>query len=172
MTGASQTDGITNAITVALATPDETDRLARALAPLAAPGLVICLWGDVGAGKTAFARHLIQHLQTPHGPPEDVPSPTFTLVQTYPAGPLDILHADLYRLNGPADALELGLAEAFDTALCLIEWPDRLGALVPELALHMNFSVAPGDTRCCGISSGDDALMARIRILCGTTADA
>ncbi len=109
-----------------------THHLADSLAAAAAPGQVILLEGPVGAGKTALARRIIQTLLTAHDTFEDVPSPTFTIVQTYEAGPLEIWHADLYRLTATSELEELGLDAAFDDAFCLVEWPDRLGQLVPE----------------------------------------
>lgn len=71
--------------------------------------------------------------------PEDVPSPTFTLVQTYEADEVEIWHADLYRLSDPGEVLELGLDAAFESAICLIEWPDRLGDAAPEDTLKLTF---------------------------------
>jgi len=73
------------------------------------------------------------------GRSEDVPSPTFTLVQTYQTPQEEIWHCDLYRLTHPDEALELGLDDAFETAICLIEWPDRLGDTAPGDALHLSF---------------------------------
>ncbi|GAB1378002.1 tRNA (adenosine(37)-N6)-threonylcarbamoyltransferase complex ATPase subunit type 1 TsaE [Pararhodobacter aggregans] len=121
---------------VTLPDPDATEALARRFAPRLGAGDVLLLEGQIGAGKTAFARALIQAL----GMAEDVPSPTFTLVQTYDAG-VEIWHADLYRLSHPDEAVELGLTEAFETALCLVEWPEKLGADRPEQALTLRFSV-------------------------------
>lgn len=117
--------------------PDATETLARRLAPHLRAGDVLLLEGPIGAGKTHFARALIHAL----GVAEDVPSPTFTLIQTYEAPDFDIWHADLYRLTHPDEAVELGLHEAFETALCLVEWPDRLGSDAPEQALTLHFSV-------------------------------
>jgi tRNA threonylcarbamoyladenosine biosynthesis protein TsaE len=120
-----------------------TRRFAAALAPLLRRGDTLLLEGPVGAGKTAFARALIGALQAAAGiPPEEVPSPSFTLVQTYAAGPLEIWHADLYRLSGPDECEELGLTEAFETAIVLVEWPDRLGARAPAGALTVTLSPA------------------------------
>jgi tRNA threonylcarbamoyladenosine biosynthesis protein TsaE len=117
---------------------DEADTvlLAQQIAPLLSAGDTLLLEGEIGAGKSTFARALIRARL---GRMEDVPSPTFTLVQTYedPAG--DIWHCDLYRLTHPDEALELGLAEAFETAICLIEWPDRLGNEAPQDALKLAF---------------------------------
>ncbi|SFL77724.1 tRNA threonylcarbamoyladenosine biosynthesis protein TsaE [Shimia aestuarii] len=105
------------------------------------PGDVLLLQGDIGAGKTHFARALIQSLLSE---PEDVPSPTFTLVQTYETPGSEIWHADLYRLTSPDEVVELGLTDAFEDAICLVEWPDRLAELAPQSALRLDFSL--GDT--------------------------
>ncbi|WP_102223907.1 tRNA (adenosine(37)-N6)-threonylcarbamoyltransferase complex ATPase subunit type 1 TsaE [Acidimangrovimonas sediminis] len=123
---------------LALPSPEATAALARRLAPALKPGDVLLLEGPIGAGKTHFARALIQALLAE---PEDVPSPTFTLVQTYEtADGAEIWHADLYRLTDPSEVMELGLDAAFDSAICLVEWPDRLGEEAPEDALHLTFS--------------------------------
>lgn len=119
-------------ISITLSSQDETARLARALAPYLTGGDVILLEGAIGAGKSFFARALILSLLDT---PEDIPSPTFTLVQTYDAPEFEIWHCDLYRLTAPYEAQELGLEDAFEDALCLIEWPDRLGDLAPQDAL-------------------------------------
>ncbi len=121
--------------------PDEaaTAALAGRLAAQAQRGDVYALFGDLGAGKTSFARAFINALP---GGPEDVPSPTFTLVQTYRRGALEIWHVDLYRLGGPEESLELGMEEGYDQAAMLIEWPERLGALLPETRLDLAFAYA------------------------------
>ncbi len=123
--------------------PEQTTRLAEALAPELAAGDVVLLSGHVGAGKSHFARALIRWRMRRVGALEDVPSPTFTLVQTYPLPDGDIWHADLYRLSDPDEVEELGLAGAFEDAICLVEWPDRLPD-PPAEALHLDFS--DGDT--------------------------
>ncbi|WP_375174034.1 tRNA (adenosine(37)-N6)-threonylcarbamoyltransferase complex ATPase subunit type 1 TsaE [Pseudooceanicola sp.] len=117
--------------------PDSTGELARRIGAGLTPGSTLLLEGPVGAGKTHFARALIQSLLLT---PEDVPSPTFTLVQTYDGRDGEIWHADLYRLTSPDEVIELGLEEAFDTAICLVEWPDRLGPLAPPGALTLRFA--------------------------------
>lgn len=78
---------------------------------------------------------------------EDVPSPTFTLVQTYDTPTLTIWHADLYRLTHTDELYELGLDAAFDTDVCLIEWPDLLADLTPKDALHVSLTVTGDQTR-------------------------
>lgn len=119
-----------------------TIRLGTAMAPLLRAGDTLLLQGPIGAGKSTFARALIRaRLQRV----EDVPSPTFTLVQTYEAADVDIWHCDLYRLTHPDEVLELGLDQAFTTAICLIEWPDKLGADTPRDALTLDFAARAGD---------------------------
>lgn len=126
----------------AAATADFAARLGQVLRA----GDVIGLRGPVGAGKSHLSRALIQSRQRAAGhPPEDVPSPTFTLVQTYVAGDLEVWHCDLYRLTDPSEVLELGLESAFETAACLIEWPDRLGADWPG-ARALDCTLAQGPT--------------------------
>lgn len=124
--------------------PDEaaTLRFASAMAALLHPGDTILLQGPIGAGKSAFARGVIRARL---GRMEDVPSPTFTLVQTYEAPDGDIWHCDLYRLTNPDEVLELGLQDAFQTAICLIEWPDRLGRDAPQDALTLTFAARADD---------------------------
>lgn len=129
-------------LTLTSNSPDETAQLAAALAKNLQPGDVVLLNGDVGAGKTHFARALIQSLLDV---PEDVPSPTFTLVQSYQTASAMIWHADLYRLTSTHEIEELGLTEAFHDAICLVEWPDRLGELTPTDALGVSLSPGKSD---------------------------
>jgi tRNA threonylcarbamoyladenosine biosynthesis protein TsaE len=121
-----------------------TERLAHRLAAALQPGDVVALTGPLGAGKTALARCVVLALAARAGVVVDeVPSPTFTLVQTYALSEaVTVWHVDLYRLDDPEDVWELGLEEALGTAILLIEWPERLGTLVPRdrLAVHL----APG----------------------------
>lgn len=121
--------------------------LAVRLAGEARPGDVIALSGPLGVGKTAFARAFIRALALRHGvkPPDEVPSPTFTLVQTYGLGAVSVWHFDLYRLARPEDVAELGLDEALAEGVSLIEWPERLGAQLPRDRLDIALSYAgPG----------------------------
>lgn len=115
---------------------DEATNLAGAALGLALrPGDAVMLEGDLGAGKSAFARAAINALLASDGRAEDIPSPTFTLVQTYETRRGEIWHVDLYRLTSPDEAEELGLGAAFETAITLVEWPDRLGGVLPERRL-------------------------------------
>ena len=120
--------------TVFLEDESATLRLGARLATLLRPGDVAALTGDLGAGKTTLARGLIRALCGV----DDVPSPTYTLVQTYDAPGCELWHCDMYRLEKPEDGYELGLIDAFEEALCLIEWPDKLGDLIPEDALSID----------------------------------
>ncbi len=138
-----------------------TARLGRWLAPRLTAGDCLLLEGPIGAGKSHLARALIRARL---GREEDVPSPTFTLVQSYEAGDVEIWHADLYRLTHPDEAVELGLEAAFQTAICLVEWPDRLGTLAPSDALRLRLS-AEGEGRRATLSATDDrhgALLAEL----------
>jgi tRNA threonylcarbamoyladenosine biosynthesis protein TsaE len=124
-----------------LALPDEaaTAAFGRRLAERLRPGDALCLSGGLGAGKTTLARAVIRALTVPD---EEVPSPTFTLVQTYDGRDFPVAHLDLYRLASAAEAFELGLDEALDTGAAIIEWPERLGEHLPgdrldiELTIH------------------------------------
>jgi tRNA threonylcarbamoyladenosine biosynthesis protein TsaE len=130
-------------LTVTLADLDATARLAAAIAPLLRAGDVVALEGDLGTGKTSFARALIRTLTSPD---EEVPSPTFTLVQTYETANFDIWHFDLYRLEKPDDALELGIEDALAEGVTLIEWPERLGPWLPRDRLAVSFAFGTGET--------------------------
>ena len=116
---------------------EETVDLALNLARNLRAGDVVLLNGALGSGKTFFARALIQSRLFEIGAWEDVPSPSSTLVQEYHLGTDALWHVDLYRLSGPDDIYELGLIDAFETAICLIEWPDRLGHLTPKNAITL-----------------------------------
>lgn len=102
---------------------EATTRLGAAIAPRLAQGEAVLLYGPLGMGKSTLARGLIRALT---GPDEDVPSPTFTLVQFYDSDP-PVAHFDLYRLIRPEEAAEIGLDEALDIGCAVIEWPERLG---------------------------------------------
>ncbi|MCP5039214.1 MAG: tRNA (adenosine(37)-N6)-threonylcarbamoyltransferase complex ATPase subunit type 1 TsaE [Rhodobacteraceae bacterium] len=145
--------------------PDDTASFAAALAPLLCPGDTILLEGPIGAGKSHFARAVIQTRLANSGKIEDVPSPTFTLVQTYDDVVTEIWHADLYRLTGIGDVDELGLWDAFGTAICLVEWPDRLGSLAPSKALTIKLEQSGAEgVRIAHFSSPDPAWQKRLNL--------
>lgn len=135
-------------LAIILPNEDATVGLARSITQLANPGVCILLDGPVGAGKTYLARAVLHQLMREAGFIEDVPSPTFTLVQTYTIGELEAWHADLYRLTSPDELLELGLDAAFETAFCMIEWPDRMGELAPSSALRITFTPDAASETC------------------------
>lgn len=113
--------------------------VAAKLAPLLKTGDVLTLTGGLGAGKTALSRTLIRALSSEE---TEVPSPTFTLIQTYDLPQFSLSHFDLYRLpEKEMDVLELGWDDARHEGVCLVEWPDRLGALMPKdrLDIHIDF---------------------------------
>jgi len=132
-----------------------TEALAASVARLARAGDVILLEGELGAGKTAFARAFLR--SATGNPALEVPSPTFTLVQRYdtPAGPVQ--HFDLWRLPGPDSLTELGWEEARDD-IVLVEWPDRLGSLRPADALTVVLLATGPDSRRATLSGWPDRL--------------
>jgi tRNA threonylcarbamoyladenosine biosynthesis protein TsaE len=135
--------------------PDEaaTAGLAARIAKLARPGDVIALKGELGAGKTSFARAFIRA----RGGEEAVPSPTFTLVQVYELVGGTIWHIDGYRLRDPEEAWELDIEDAFNEGISLIEWPEKLGALVPARRLEITLSTGPTlGARRASIDPGSD----------------
>lgn len=147
--------------TFEMPTPEATADFATALATRLHPGDVLLLDGSVGAGKTHFARALIQSILHQ---PEDVPSPTFTLVQTYDTTLGPVWHTDLYRIGSAYEIEELGLPEAFETAICLVEWPDRLGGLTPDNALHLTFAQGKTDkARTLRVASYSDLWSERLQ---------
>jgi tRNA threonylcarbamoyl adenosine modification protein YjeE len=115
---------------------DATTRLGRAIAGGLGVGDAVALWGDLGAGKTTLARAILQAL----GVAEDVPSPTFTLVQSYDTLP-PIAHYDLYRLKNAREMAELGFEDALDQGAVLVEWPERAPEALPPEALHVRLGL-------------------------------
>lgn len=147
-----QSPDLTQTIVAELSLPDvaATQAFAARFAPLLKRGDVVAFDGALGAGKTELCRAIIQAL----GFDDEVPSPTFTLVQTYePSSKMDptvptIWHMDMYRLDDPEEAFELGIEEAFATAVSLIEWPAKLGSYLPAGFLTLRLEIeADGRTR-------------------------
>lgn len=126
-----------------LTLPDEaaTARLAAALAPMFAAGDLITLAGDLGSGKTTFARYIVRQLAG--NPQMDVPSPTFSLMQTYETPRGQVVHADLYRISGTAELHEIGWEESGGNSILLVEWPDRAGDELAGERLELRFEIDP-----------------------------
>ena len=125
-------------LTLDLRDEAETRQLAEDIAAVLSAGDLVCLSGDLGAGKSTFARALIRAFADQ--PELEVPSPTFTLVQTYNFDRFDISHFDLYRLEEPEEIAELGLEELLETGAALVEWPELGGDLMPDGGLWIRFS--------------------------------
>ena len=151
-------------VRVPLAGPGSTVKLAVWLAAGVDYGDIIALHGDLGAGKTTFARGFIQALLGE----EEVPSPTFSLVQTYAPTQGDapsVWHFDLYRLEQPGEAFELGIDEAFDQGVSLIEWPERLGPYLPKDHLKLTLRFGAGETARVAELEGGRSWAARLEDL-------
>src|SRR5947209_8059425 len=145
---ASQRRGMTVSTTFSLALSNETAtaHLMADLAMLIGPGDVITLSGDLGAGKTAAARAMIRYLAGDDA--LEVPSPTFTLVQAYDLPAFPLLHADLYRINDPAELEEIGLSPLPEGTVALIEWPERAPSALPadRIDIALNHRPALGSS--------------------------
>jgi tRNA threonylcarbamoyladenosine biosynthesis protein TsaE len=141
---------------LAIDLPDEaaTAALAARLAALARPGDVIALKGDLGAGKTSFARAFIRA----RGGREPVPSPTFTLAQVYELDDATVWHFDFYRLRTSEEAWELGIEDAFSGGIALIEWPERCAGVLPRRRLEIALLPAATPTaRRAVLDPGDES---------------
>src|SRR6476469_1914868 len=141
-----------SSFTVALANEQATVRLVTDIAAALEPGDLVTLSGDLGAGKTTFARFMIRTLAD--NPDIPVPSPTFTLIQNYDLPRFPVVHADLYRLEGPGELAVLGFDDLPKDALVLLEWPDRAAGFLPPDRMDVAFTLAP--------QSGPEARKARI----------
>lgn len=132
---------------------EETKNFAKKCAKAAKTGDIFLLKGPLGAGKSVFARAFIQHLA---GADIDVPSPTFTLVQTYDTPKTSIWHFDLYRLETPEEIYELGWEEAIIDNILLIEWPERLGSLQPAHYKEIIIEPIDGESRKITLNKMDE----------------
>ncbi|MFY9287766.1 MAG: tRNA (adenosine(37)-N6)-threonylcarbamoyltransferase complex ATPase subunit type 1 TsaE [Alphaproteobacteria bacterium] len=130
---------------VPLPTLEATSALARRLAPQLMQGDLLALKGDLGAGKTTFARALLQEM----GVMGDVPSPTFTLVQSYDPPPFAVHHFDLYRLKTADELDELGWDEALTEGVSVVEWPERAEGRLPKDYLLLRFTMDDKKSRHC-----------------------
>lgn len=136
-----------------------TVRLGHELATMLAAGDCLCLEGDLGSGKTTLARALI-HAMSPKGASPEVPSPTFTLVQTYDETRIPVAHYDCYRLKAPEEILETGLEDDLDNRLVLIEWPERIALYLPADRLTVRLAVEGEGRR--AVLTGSGALAERL----------
>lgn len=122
-------------VTVTTADPSETHRFGISLAAHASPGDVICLHGDLGAGKTAFVKGFAEGMGAN---PDKVNSPTFTLIHEYRDGRIPLFHFDAYRIRTIQEALEIGTEDyLYGDGVCLIEWPQHIASLLPDDAVHI-----------------------------------
>jgi tRNA threonylcarbamoyladenosine biosynthesis protein TsaE len=135
-------------VTITTHSESETSDVGRQLARTLSPGRVVLLVGDLGAGKTAFVRGLAEGLGVA---PEDVSSPTFTLMQEYRGGRVPLIHVDLYRLNDPREIDDLGLEELGLDSVLAIEWAEKLPRRVAD-AIDVHIEHAQGDERRVTIS--------------------
>lgn len=132
---------------------EATRALAAQIAPCLRPGFCLALRGNLGAGKTEFARALLRA----RGVAGDVPSPTFTLVQNYETPGLRIAHFDLYRLKSADELDELGWDDAMAEGAVIVEWPDRAGNRLPSGAWVIDFETGSDGARVCRLfSEGDE----------------
>ena len=136
---------------------EDTAELARKLASITQKGDVWALSGTLGMGKSVFARAFIQQLSAA----DEVPSPTFTLVQTYDAKKFTIYHYDLYRIKAAEEIFELGVEEAFYEGVSLIEWPEKMAQYAPRNMWHIRFE-PDGNGRKITIKSDDKLKMQRL----------
>ena len=114
----------------------ETIAFAKKFAKTLKGNEIIALRGTLGMGKTVFSKAVIQELT---GKKEEVPSPTFTLLQTYDTPLGEVFHFDFYRLKNPEEAYEIGIEYAFESGISLIEWPEKIGTLLPKRAINIYF---------------------------------
>jgi len=121
-------------------TEEEMAALGASLASSIKAPVVIALHGTLGVGKTTFVRGFIRAFSE-----EEVPSPTFTLLQTYATPVGEVYHFDFYRLKSPEEALELNIEEAFSTGICFLEWPEKIGMYLPKKRLDITFTTCGTD---------------------------
>lgn len=141
----------------------DTVRLGQLLAGIAVKGDIFALFGTLGMGKSVLSRAFIQSFLGE----VEVPSPTFTLLQTYDAPDYEIFHFDLYRLKEPDEIFELGMEEAMYNGVCLIEWPEKMGAYLPKRAITVKISPQENGSRMFEFFAVDSERAKRISSLGG-----
>jgi tRNA threonylcarbamoyl adenosine modification protein YjeE len=139
-------------LTIVLGNLAATAALGEQIAAGLTRGAAVALKGDLGAGKTTLARAILRAL----GVRESVPSPTFTLVQTYETKRFPVHHYDFYRIENEREIEQLGLDDALAEGAALIEWPERAGALLPGNTLHVALAIVSGNERRATLSGSAD----------------
>lgn len=139
----------------------DTIRLAKKIADIAKRQDIFALYGTLGMGKSVFSRAFIQHLTGA----QDVPSPTFTLLQVYEAKDFDIYHYDMYRIKSPEEVFELGIEDAFYQGVSLIEWPEKMEKYLPARAIRIKMQSIDENTRRIMISSENADWLRRIKTI-------
>lgn len=140
----------------------DTQSLAEKIASITEKGDVFALFGTLGAGKSTFSRYFIQYLTKA----KEIPSPTFTLLQTYDAENFEIYHYDMYRLKKPEEAYELDIEEAFYGGVSLIEWPEKIAPLLPKKMWKISIE-AKGNERIFTIETADENKYNKIKEILG-----
>lgn len=124
--------------------PEQTIALGQRFASELKPGDVVCLYGELGAGKTHFVKGMAEGLGIDQ---DEVHSPTFTLIHEY-VGDQPLYHFDCYRMESPQEALEIGVEEYFyGDGVCVIEWPERIEPLIPPEAIRISIEAPDKNTR-------------------------
>lgn len=118
---------------------EDTLKIAAQFAKILKPGDIVALHGTLGVGKTAFTRGVIQALSNA----KEVPSPTFTLLQTYDTAHFTLYHFDMYRLKSPEEAYEIGIEDSFADGVSFIEWPEKIGSLLPKKHIDVLIEIKP-----------------------------
>jgi tRNA threonylcarbamoyladenosine biosynthesis protein TsaE len=138
-------DSLATSSTVLSSSPEDTLQFGKRIASQLIPGSILCLHGDLGAGKTLFSKGIISFLTDLH---EDaIQSPTFIYLNLYETSACSLCHFDLYRLSSDKEFQDKGFLDYFDgSSICLIEWPCRITSLIPPHAIEMHFS-SLGDTQ-------------------------
>ena len=142
-------------------TESDTENLARSLAEISRAGDVWALFGTLGMGKSVLSRAFVKKLTDA----SEVPSPTFTLVQTYSAPDFEIYHYDLYRLKSPEEIWELNIEEAVYTGVCLIEWPEKMGAYLPKNIFKVSIVAQPSGERKITITANSKDKIERLQAM-------
>lgn len=137
---------------------EQTKHLGKELAKIAQKGDVFALFGTLGMGKSVLARAIIQELSGA----KEVPSPTFTLVQSYEGSDVEIFHYDLYRIKNPEEIFEIGMEESMYTGINLVEWPEMMGPYLPKDIFKVEFENC-GEQRKIVITAFSDNKAGRLR---------